>query len=90
MAATTTTGYQMLPNAGLKMVMYITAATADSGDTFDVTADFNTVQQVYVSIPDGTQVAGTFAGTVVTIDAAGGRANNAYRFFVIGNSHALV
>lgn len=90
MAATTATGYQMLPNAGLKMVMYITAATADSGDTLSVAADFDTVQAIYCALPTGAQTAGTFAAAVITIDAGGGNANNAYRVLVIGNQHPLV
>ena len=92
-AVTGCTSTQVLPNAGAKIIVVTTPATADSADTVDVSSATvtggDTLSTIYgvIAVFDtttGDAVTGTWSTTTVTIDAAGGTTNHVYKLVVMG------
>jgi hypothetical protein len=92
-AITGCTTQQALPNAGYLMLVVTTPATADSADTIDVSSAAATGGQTLATIygvvgafdnTTGDAVTGTWSGTTITLDAAGGTTNHTYSLLVIG------
>ncbi len=92
-ALTACTSQQVEPNAGLKIIEIVTPATADSGDTMDVSSATVTGGQVFSTLygviaafdtTTGDAVTATWSGTTITLDAAGGTTNHVYRVLACG------
>ena len=92
-AITGCTTQQFLPNANLRVEIITTPATADSGDTIDISSAAatggNTLKSltgilIVFDTTTGDVVTGTWSGTTVTIDASGGTTNHVYVVFAIG------
>lgn len=85
-------GYYVTPGEGVKKIGILTDATADSGDTVDVSSDTATggptLSTIYGAVAfdmtTGDSVTATFSSTTVTIDAAGGTTNHQYYIEVQG------
>lgn len=82
------------PNAGKKMLYIETAATADSGDTVDLTDSTVTGGETLSSVDwvvawdqtSGDVVTATNSSGTITIDAAGGTTNHTYALIVVGDA----
>ena len=82
------------PNLGKKVLYIETAATADSGDTIDVTdrdvtggETLSTVDWVVAwDQTTGDVVTATDASGVITIDAAGATTDHTYALLIIGDA----
>jgi hypothetical protein len=86
MATITPTVYRVIPNLELTIVGYLTAATADSGDSFSVANEFSTVTGAFAfDFTTGDSVTATVSTTTITIDAAGGTTDHTYLVFVVGS-----
>ena len=86
MAATTATLYNLMPAPGGErdVLFYITASTADSADTLDISGDVRDVDWA-IGWDDGTgTITVTESSLTLTIDSGGGRTNNAYGVLVVG------
>lgn len=92
-AITGCTAQQALPNAGYKILVITTPATADSADTIDVSSTTATGGETFATIygvigafdnTTGDAVTATWSTTTITIDAAGGTTNHTYRIVVMG------
>ena len=91
---TSVTTKGIVPSLGKKMLYVETAATADSGDTFDITDSSVTGGETLSSIDfvicwdqdTGDIVTATESSGVVTIDAAGGTTNHVYGLLVVGEA----
>ena len=84
---------QVNPNTGVKIIMITTPPTADSGDTIDIGNKTVTGGETLAAIfgviavfdaDSADAVTGTWSGTTVTIDAAGGTTDHTYRIIVCG------
>jgi hypothetical protein len=92
LASVTTKGIS--PNAGKKALYFETAATADSGDTIDVTDSDVTGGETLSSVDlivaydqtTGDIVTATQSSGVITLDAAGGTTNHTYALLVLGDA----
>jgi hypothetical protein len=93
-AVTGCTTYQVLPNAGVKMIQIISPATMDSADTIDVSSSTATGGETLSAVHGAfafdlttcDAVTVTWSTTTLTIDAAGGTTDHTYRVFVIGTT----
>lgn len=82
------------PNLGKKIIYIETAATADSGDTIDVSSSTVTGGETLASVDwvvcydqtTGDVVTATVSTTTITIDAAGGTTDHTYALIVVGNA----
>jgi hypothetical protein len=82
------------PNLGKKLLYIETAATADSGDTIDITSPTVTGGETLSSIDwvvcwdqtGGDVVTATESSGTITIDAAGGTTNHVYALLVVGDA----
>lgn len=93
-AVTGCTASQALPNAGVSAYIITTPATADSGDTVDLSSAaaagiaFTEIYACYFGwdATTGDLVTATIAAgsTNVTIDAAGGTTNHVYKILAFG------
>jgi hypothetical protein len=92
-AITGGTTYGAIPTLGRKVLIVKTPATADSGDTIDVSSGTATGGEVIPSsiewvvawdVTSGDVVTATVSGTTITIDASGGTTNHTYSLLVIG------
>jgi hypothetical protein len=91
-SSVTTTGIS--PNAGKKAIFIITPATADSGDTVDVTDSDVTGGETLSSVDwvvawdqtTGDVVTATDSSGTITIDNGGGTTNHTYALLVIGDA----
>lgn len=92
-AITGATTVEFLPNPGIKVIVVVTPATADSADTIDVSSAAATGGDTLTTIygvlgafdnTTGDSVTGTWSGTTITIDASGGTTNHTYRLVVMG------
>jgi hypothetical protein len=91
-AITGATTKSVSPNLGAKAIFIKTPATADSGDTIDVTSATVTGGETlkYVDFvvcwdkTSGDIVTATDSSGVITIDAAGGTTDHIYCLLVIG------
>lgn len=91
-AITGATTYGLVPNLSRKEIVVVTPATADSGDTIDVSSAAATGGETLKSIDcvyaydktSGDSVTCTFSGTTITLDASGGTTNHTYVVRVIG------
>jgi len=92
-ALTTVTTKGALPSIGRKMLLFVTAATADSADTIDMTDSDVTGGETITSIDfiiawdqtTGDIVTATNSAGVVTIDAGGSTTDHTYTVLAIGN-----
>ena len=92
LSSVTTKG--ITPSIGKKMLFFKTAATADSGDTVDVTDSAVTGGETLSSVDwvvawdldTGDVVTATDASGVITIDTGGATTNHAYGLLVIGDA----
>lgn len=84
---------QLTPNAGYRIEVITTPATADSNDTIDVSSAAATGGNTFATIygvvgafdnTTGDAVTATWSGTTITLDAAGGTTNHTYRIVVMG------
>ena len=91
-AVTGCTSSQVAPNQEVKCIKVKTPATADSADTIDVSSVTVTGGETLVSIINvlasdtttGDAITGTWSGTTITLDAAGGTTNHVYEVLVWG------
>ena len=82
------------PNAGIKMLLLETAATADSGDTIDVTDSDVTGGETLASIDflicwdqtTGDIVTATESSGVITLDTGGSTTDHVYAVLVAGKA----
>lgn len=75
------------PNPEKLSKIYITAATADSADTLDVSTEFSTIN--FLICWDGTTgdiVTATESSNVITIDTGGGTTDHTYNIWVTGDA----
>ena len=92
LSSVTTKG--MIPNLGKKMLYIETAATADSGDTVDVTDSGVTGGETLASVDfvicwdqtDGDIVTATDSSGVITIDTGGSTTDHTYALLVVGDA----
>ena len=93
-AVTGCTAYGVSPQVGRKMLMIVTPATADSGDTLDVSSSTVTGGETVSSIDfvtcwdqtSGDIVTATVSTSTITLDAAGGTTNHTYAVLVVGQA----
>jgi len=92
-AITGCTTLQWSPNANYRIEVITTPATADSGDTIDVSSAtvtggniFKTLYGVIKAFDNttGDAVTATWTGTTITIDAGGITTDHTYRVVVFG------
>jgi len=84
----------LVPSLGLKQLLIITPATADSGDSVDVSSATVTGGEVLRSVEfvtcwdqtTGDIVTATVSGTTITLDAAGATTNHVYAVLVLGQA----
>jgi len=82
------------PSVGKKMLYIQTPATADSGDTIDVTSASVTNGETLSSVDwvvcwdqtSGDVVTATDSSGTITIDAAGGTTDHTYALVIVGDA----
>lgn len=92
MAAITGASAWRVDTLGKKVIIVTTPASADSGDTIDLSSAAATggdtlseIQGLYAyDQTTGDSVTCTFSGTTVTLDAAGGTTNHPYSILAWG------
>jgi len=84
MVATTATETELLPNAGLTVAHFVTAATADSANTLDLSGTFSDIKLAIGYLDAIGAILVTNSSGILTIDSGGGRTDNAYELIVVG------
>lgn len=74
------------PGEGVYLETYITPATADSGDTLDVSTVFSTIYGIVNrwDVTGDDEITATVSSGVITLDAAGGTTDHQYVVTVMG------
>lgn len=93
-AITGATSYQIVPNAGRKVIFVQTPNTADSADTIDVSSaaatggeTLATVDAVFAwDTETGDAVTATISSTTITLDAGGSTTDKTYSLLIVGQS----
>ena len=58
---------QLVPNAGIKEIVYLSSSACATGHTMDLTGDFTTIYGTYINDSTGVVKAATFSSLTVTI-----------------------
>jgi len=72
--------------AGKSCLYIVTASTADSDNTLDLTSYFTTISMVKCYLDAIGEIKVTENAGTLTLDVGGGRTDNAYQLLVWGNS----